>query len=52
LSDIDKLSPGRIDLREYTSQRPRFTAYAIVASFLWFAAGLLKLSVPLFRTFP
>jgi VWA domain-containing protein len=52
LNDIDKLSPGRIDLREYTIQRPRFSAYAIVAIFLWLAAGLLKLGVPYFRTFP
>jgi Ca-activated chloride channel homolog len=52
LNDIDKLSPGRIDLREYTSQRPRFTPYAIMAVFFWTAAGLLKLAVPYFRTFP
>jgi hypothetical protein len=52
LGDIDKLSPGRIDLREYTAQRPRFSAYAVVAIFLWLMAGLLKLAFPFFRTFP
>jgi hypothetical protein len=52
LEDIDKLSPGKIDLREYTVQRPRFSPYAIVAVMLWMAAGLLKLTVPQFRTFP
>jgi len=52
LNDIDKLSPGRIDLREYTSQRPRFSPYAIVAVFLWLAASLFKLGIPYFRTFP
>jgi hypothetical protein len=52
LEDIDKLSPGKIDLREYTVQRPRFSPYAIMATAFWLAAGLLKLLVPYFRTFP
>src|SRR5207249_9141854 len=52
LEDIDKLSPGRIDLKQYSVQRPRFSAYALVAIGLWFLAGVLKLSVPYFRTFP
>jgi hypothetical protein len=52
LNDIDKLSPGQIDLREYTIQRPRFTPYAVLAIFLWLVAGALKLGVPYFRTFP
>jgi hypothetical protein len=52
LADIDKLSPGRIDLREYTVMRPRFSGYALAAIFLWVVAGLLKFTVPFFRTFP
>jgi Ca-activated chloride channel family protein len=52
LADIDKLSPGRIELREYTVQRPRFSGYALAAIFLWIVAGVLKLTVPFFRTFP
>ena len=52
LRDIDKLSPGRIDMREYTSQQPRFSGYALIAVGLWLFAGLLKLGVPYFRTFP
>ena len=50
--DIDKLSPGRIDVREYTSQQPRFSGYALIAVALWLTAGLLKLGLPYFRTFP
>ena len=52
LSDIDRLSPGRIETREYSVQRPRFSAYALAAVSLWLCAALLKLSVPVFRTFP
>jgi Ca-activated chloride channel family protein len=50
--DIDRLSPGKIDVREYTSQQPRFSGYALIAVALWLIAGLLKLAVPYFRTFP
>lgn len=52
LRDIDRLSAGRIDIREYTSHRPQFVGYAIVAIGLWLTAALLQLSLPWFRTFP
>jgi hypothetical protein len=52
LNDIDKEAPGRIDVHEYTTQRPRFSGYALIAVAFWLAAGALKLGVPYFRTFP
>ena len=52
LVDIDRLSPGRIETREYSVQRPRFSAYALGAVALWLLAAMLKLSIPVFRTFP
>jgi VWA domain-containing protein len=52
IRDIDRLSPGKINVREYTSQEPRFSGYALIAVALWLTAGLLKVSVPYFRTFP
>jgi len=52
LVDIDRLSPGRIETREYSVQRPRFSAYALAAVSLWLLAAMLKLSIPVFRTFP
>ncbi len=52
LVEIDRLSPGRIDVREYSVQRPRFAAYALAAVVLWLAAAWLKLGVSVFRTFP
>jgi hypothetical protein len=50
--DIDKLSAGRIDLREYTSERPRFAGFTLIAVSFWLAAGALKLGLRQFRTFP
>ena len=50
--EIDRLSAGRIDTREYTAFRPRFSGYALIAVGLWLLAALLKLGVPQFQTFP
>ena len=52
VSEIDRLSPGRIDVRAYSAERPRFSGFALIAIGLWLSAGLLKLGVGYFRTFP
>jgi hypothetical protein len=52
VQEIDRLSAGRIDVREYTAERPRFAGYALLAVGFWIAAAALKLGVPYFRTFP
>jgi len=52
IRDIDRVSAGRIDTREYTAYRPRFSGYALIAVGLWLAAAFLKLTVRSFRTFP
>ncbi len=52
LREIDRLSPGRIDVREYSVQRPRFAGYALAAVACWLAAAALKLGFGMFRTFP
>ena len=52
VNDIDQLSPGRIDVREYSAQQPRFEGYILIAIALWLAAGVLKLGFRQFRTFP
>jgi len=51
-SEIDKLATGKIDVREYTAQRPRFDGYALVAIACWLTAGIMKLGFRTFRTFP
>ncbi len=50
--EIDRLAPGRIDMREYQTQRPHFPVYALCAAALWMLAALLRLGFRHFRTFP
>ena len=52
VQDIDRLSAGRIDVREYTAYQPRFGGYALAAVALWLSAVVLKLGFRSFRTFP
>jgi von Willebrand factor type A domain len=52
LADIDRLSPGRIEVREYSVERPRFPGYVLAAVLLWIVAALSKLGFRAFRTFP
>ena len=52
VEDIDRLSAGRIDVREYTAYEPRFSGYALIAVALWLSAAALKLGVRSFSTFP
>ena len=50
--DIDRLSAGRIDVREYTAYEPRFAGYALMAVALWLTALVLRLGFRSFRSFP
>ena len=52
IEDIDRLSAGRIDVREYTAYEPRFSGYALIAVAFWVAAAALKLGFRSFRTYP
>ncbi len=52
IQDIDRVSAGRIDVKQYISQRPKYRPFALVAASLWSVAALLALSIPAFRSFP
>jgi hypothetical protein len=52
LREIDRLSPGRIETREYSVARPRYAGFALIATGLWLVAAFLKLNFGVFRTFP
>jgi Mg-chelatase subunit ChlD len=52
ITEIDRLTPGRIQTREYSVKRPRYAGYTLVAVGMWLTAALLKLSFGVFRTFP
>jgi Ca-activated chloride channel family protein len=52
IRDIDRVAAGRIDVKQYVSQRPMYRPFALVAAMLWSAAAILALSIPALRSFP
>jgi len=52
LVEIDRLSPGKIEVRQYSVQRPRYAGYALLAVTLWILAAAMKLGIGTFRSFP
>src|SRR5713226_9389147 len=52
IHDIDLRSAGRVDVKLYSTQRPKFGGYALIAAGFWTVALALQLTVPYFRKFP
>jgi hypothetical protein len=52
IAEIDRLSPGKIDVRQYSVQRPRFGGFALIAAACWMIAAAMKLGFRTFRSFP
>jgi hypothetical protein len=52
IRDIDRHAAGRVDIKRYSSQQPKFSGYAFIAASFWLVALTLQLTVPYFRKFP
>jgi Ca-activated chloride channel family protein len=52
IQEIDKVAVGKISIKQYSTQRPRFSIFALFAAACWTMAAALKLTVPYFRKFP
>ena len=52
VNDIDREAVGAISARQYTSQQPRFTLFALVAMVCWTGATGLKILTPYFTRLP
>jgi hypothetical protein len=52
IHDIDRRSSGRVDIKRYSTARPRYAPYTFMAASFWTVALLLQLTVPYFRKFP
>jgi hypothetical protein len=52
IKDIDRRSAGRVDVKRYSNQQPKFASYAFMAAGFWTLALALQLTVPYFRKFP
>jgi len=49
---IDRASAGKIEMKQYSTERPRYAPFALIAAALWCAALVLRFAVPAFATFP
>ena len=52
INAIDRRSAGTIEMKQYSTERPRYAVFALTAATLWCAALLLRFTVPTFQTFP
>ena len=52
INEIDRVSAGTIELKQYTQQQSRFAMFTSIAIACWTLAALLKLTVPYFRKLP
>ena len=52
IQSIDRRSAGTIEMKQYSTERPRYAVFAFTAAALWCAALVLRFTVPTFQTFP
>ena len=52
IDEIDRRSAGTISIKQYSTEEPLFSPFALVAVMLWTVALALKLTVPYFQKFP
>jgi len=52
IHEIDRLSTGTIQLKQYSSERPRFPPFALAAAALWTTGIALQLGFAFFNKFP
>jgi hypothetical protein len=52
IGEIDRRSSGRISIKQYSTELPQFSPFALAAAMLWTLALALKLTVPYFQKFP
>lgn len=52
VNEIDKAAAGRVEMKRYSTEQPRFASFALLAGALWSIALLMRLTMPWFQTFP
>jgi len=52
IEEIDRVSAGSIEVKQYTQQQPRFSMFTAAALVFWVLAATLKLTMPYFRKLP
>ena len=49
---IDRRAAGKIEMKQYSTERPRYAPFALTAALLWCGALVLRFTIPTFQTFP
>jgi Ca-activated chloride channel family protein len=52
VAEIDKAAAGRVEMKRYSTEQPRFASFAMLAAIFWSLALLMRLTTPWFQTFP
>jgi Ca-activated chloride channel family protein len=52
IHEIDRAAQGKVVLRQYGSDQPRFSPFALAAAALLGVAALMRLAMPVFQKFP
>jgi hypothetical protein len=52
IQSIDRRAAGTIEMKQYSTERPRYAVFALTAAALWCAALILRFTIPTFQTFP
>ena len=52
VQEIDRTAVGRVEMKRYTTEQPRYAGFALIAASLWSLALAMRLTMPWFQTFP
>ena len=52
VNEIDRAAAGRVDMKRYSTEQPRFASFALIAAAFWAVALAMRLTTPWFQTFP
>ncbi len=52
VQEIDRSAPGRVEMKRYTTEQPRFTSFALIGAAFWALSLVMRLTLPWFQTFP
>mgnify|MGYP003344715505 CR=1 FL=1 len=52
IQSIDRRAAGKIEMKQYSTERPRYQPFAMIAALLWCGALMLRFTIPTFQTFP
>ena len=52
VQEIDRAAVGKVEMKRYTTEQPRFASFAMIGAALWSLALVMRLTMPWFQVFP